>query len=234
MQSNVFFTPAIEAPVELRTAFLRRVAGWTTAGLGLTAVVSVLSALLLVPAVASFGRWAILLVVYGTFILSQTVARKMVYGESKVAGFLLGNAAQGTALGFILAFVAFGTGVGADGLLLIGQCVLLTMCSSIAMFLYVSMARREFSLLRSGLSMLFLPMLVLMGIQLIFPIGGTMGLIISSVFVLVSAGSLLYKLNWVTHELDTDSAMEGGYELSLAIVVLLWNLLSLFSRLRRN
>ena len=232
MNSNVFLTPAISAPVELRTAFLRRVAAWTVGGLCITSLASIFSAIFLVPLVIQGGTIAILAVVYGSFIISQTVARKMVYGQSKAAGFVLGTSLQGLALGFILAFVAFGSGNVASGVLLIGQCVLLTVFSAMAMLMYVTMAPRDFSLLGTGLSMLFLPMLVLMGLSLVFPIGGTMGLIISGVFVLVSAGSLLYKLNFVIHRFDTSQAMEGGYELSLSLVVLLWNLLSLFSRRR--
>lgn len=233
MRPNVFLTPAIEAPPELRTAFLSRVAAWTLGGLVITAFVSVLSMLFVVPAVMKVGTFGILGVIYGCMYLSQSVGRNMVYGESKLPGFVLGNAAQGVSFGFILMATLFGSGVVQDGLLLIAQCLGMVLLTGAAMFVYVSMARRDFSLLGAGLSMLFIPMLALMAIQLVWPIGGTAGLLLSGLFVAISAGSLLYRLNFVVHRMDASQTVEGGYELSLSIVVLLWNLLALFNRLRR-
>ena len=77
-------------------------------------------------------------------------------------------------------------------------------------------------------------MLVLMAISFVWPIGGTAGILVAGLFVAVSAGSLLYKLNTVVHTMDAEQSMEAGYDLSLSIVVLLWNLLALFSRIRRR
>lgn len=233
MRSSAFHSAAIDAPPELRAAFLTRVGGWTLGGLTVTAFVSVVSLLFVVPAVLQFGTFAILAVIYGSMFLSQSVARNMVYGENKLAGFLLGTGAQGVSFGFILFATLFGFGVVSDGLLLIGQCMLMVVLTGAAMFVYVSMARRDFSLLGAGLSMLFIPMLALMAIQLVWPIGGVAGILLSGLFVAISAGSLLYKLNFVVHKMDTSQSMEGGYDLSLSIIVLLWNLLSLFNRLRR-
>jgi len=233
MSNDVVLHPVIEAGAEQRSEFLRAVALWTFGGLSITAVVSLLSAMFIAPAV--LRNWvASLLVIYGSMILSQTLARRMVYGTSKVGGFVLGTAAQGVALGFLLFIAAFGAGDTGQGFQIIGYALAMTVLSTLAMLVYVTNEKHEFSMLRAGLSMVFLPMLLLMGLQLVFPIGGTLGVVIAVVFVAVSVGSMLYKLNFVVHSMSTNMAMEGGYELTLGIVVLFWNVLSLLLRLRRR
>ena len=233
MDQNVVLVPAYEAGAEERSAFLRAVALRTLGGLLLTALFSLLSLFFLVPTVFGWGTWGVLAVVYGSFLGSQTFARKLVYGESKAGGFLVGTALQGIALGFLLA-ITLAIGKVNDGLSVIGYALLMTLLASLAMLVYVSMEKREFSLLRAGLSMLFVPMLILMGLQIVFPIGGTMGLVIAVVFLAVSVGAMLWKLNFVVHELPTSMPTEGAYELTLGIVVLFWNLLSLLNRGRRR
>ncbi len=225
--------PTYEAATGARSAFLRAVAAWTLGGLALTAVVSVLSMLFVVPVVFEGGKWAVLGVVYGSFLLSQTVARKLVYGGAKVAGFVLGTTLQGLSLGFLLAITLMMTNAQ-DGLGVIGYALTMTLLATLAMLVYVSMEKREFSLIRAGVSMLFVPMLVLMGLQLVFPIGGTLGIVIGAVFLLVSVAGMLWKLNFVVHQMETTMPLEGGYEITLGVIVLFWNLLSLMNRFRRR
>lgn len=231
MHQQTFTATAVDAPIAERSAFLRRAALWTLAGLTMTAVTSLLSIVVIVPVVLQGGTLAIIGVVYGSFLLSQTVARRMVYGTAKPVGFVLGTAAQGIALSFLLLFtVAAG---GGDGLMVIGYALAMTLTSVVGMLAYVSMEKRDFSMLRAGLAMMFVPMLVLMGLQLVFPIGGTMGIVISLVFVAVSVGAMLWTLNKVLYAMPLTMGVEAGYEISLAIVVLFWNVLALLNRIRR-
>ncbi len=234
MNQETLFTPAIDAPAEDRSAFLRRTAAWTFGGLALTSVVAAVSTFAIAPAVLQLHWLVALAVIYGSFFFAQTVARGMVYGNAKLAGFVLGGAAQGIALGFLLFVALATTGTFAQGLEIIGYALAMTVLASLAMLVFVTMERRDFSLLRAGLVMLGIPMLVLMGLQVVFPIGGTFGVVISAVFVVVAAGSMLWKLNHVVHEMATTMAAEAGYELTLGVVVLFWNLLSLLLRLRRR
>jgi FtsH-binding integral membrane protein len=233
MSDSTLIAPAIAAPVEERSAFLRRAALWTLGGLFITAIVSVISMVVVVPLVVRGGTLAMLVVVYGSFLLSQTVARRMVYGDSKAMGFILGTSAQGVALSFLLLFTLVATGV-ADGLKVIAYALALTLSATIALLLYASIEKREFSLLRAGLSMVFIPMLLLMVLQLVFPIGGTLGIFVTAIFVAVSVGAMLWKINHVLYFMPTTMAIEGGYEISLGIVVLFWNILSLLNRVRRR
>jgi FtsH-binding integral membrane protein len=233
MTDHTVLVPAIAAPVEERTAFLRRAALWTMGGLAITSVAAIVSMALVVPVVARGGTWAIIGVVYGSFLLTQTVARRMVYGNAKVGGFVLGTAMQGVALSFLLVATLVIGGV-AEGLKVIGYALALTLAASVAMLAYVSMAKREFSMLKAGLTMLFIPMLLLMVLQLVFPINGPLGIILSVIFVAVSVGAMLWKLNYLLYEMPASMPLEGGFEVSLGIVVLFWNILSLLNRVRRR
>jgi len=80
------------------------------------------------------------------------------------------------------------------------------------------------------------PMLALMAVSFIFPslFGGTVGLLLSVVFVVVSAAGLLYQINVVLHRLKTNQHVEGSYMITLGILILYWNILTLLMRLSRR
>ena len=233
MEAQVFPQSVAAAPAVDRSAFLRQVAVRTLGGLFLTALVSVFSTLFIAPAVFRGGTWAVLAVVYGSFFGAQFLGRKMVYGENKAAGFVIGVTLQGIALGFLL-LIAMVTAAPNEGLSLIGYSLLMVVLSVAAMLLYVTAEKREFSMVRAGLTMLSIPMLILMGLQLVLPMNGTAGLLVSGLFLAVSVGALLYRMNHVVHEFSTEMATEASFEMTLSIVVFFWNLLAFFMRLRRR
>jgi FtsH-binding integral membrane protein len=219
-------------PSPERYAFLRKVGLWTFAGLVAAGVISIGSTALVAPVVFQMGSWAALIVIFGTFALSHWVARKMVYSEStKIPGFVIAIAGEGIALGFLLLVTVLNFGM-AQGTGLIVQCMMITAASAGGMLLYVWFSKGEFKWLKALLAMLFMPMLVMMVLQVFWPVGGVIGLIISAVFVVVSAAGLLYRLNYVVHELDTHQHVEGAYEITMGILVLFWNLLQLLNRLK--
>ena len=171
--------------------------------------------------------------VYGSMLLSQTLVRRMVYGTNPTTGFVLGTLLQGVALGFLL-LITLMLGAPNEGFSLIFQAAGFVALSAAAMLLYVSMAKHQFSLLGAGLSMVGIPMLVLMALQFVIPMNGMAGIVVSAVFTVVSAGALLYRLNHVTHHMDSTMEVQGGYEITLSLVVFFWNLLSLLNRGRRR
>ena len=233
MEDQVFARSIAAAPAADRSAFLRQGALRTLGGLFLTAVVAAFSTLFIAPDVFRAGTWAVLVVVYGSFYGAQFLGRKLVYGEHKTAGFVVGTTLQGIALGFLL-LLAKGTAAPNEGVSLIGYTLLMVMLSVAAMLLYVTAEKREFSMVRAGLTMLSIPMLILMGLQLVLPLNGAAGVLVSGLFLAVSVGALLYRLNHVVHEFNTDMATEASFELTLSIVVFFWNLLAFFLRLRRR
>ena len=54
------------------------------------------------------------------------------------------------------------------------------------------------------------------------------------VFVVVSAGGLLYNLNHVIHHMSTEMHVPAAYHITLGILVLFWNILVLLMRLQRR
>jgi FtsH-binding integral membrane protein len=226
------YAPAISGPSEARLAFLRRVGLYTFGGLSLTAVVAVLSTMFVAPLVFSFGRFGVLAAVFGSFALSHYVARSMVFGAAKVPGFVLGMVGEGVSFGFLL-LVTLTIGSVADGYAVLMKAMAITAASGAGLLAYVWFNKSDLSLVKAGLSVLGLPMLVLMVLQMVFPMGGAFGLVVCIGFVLFSGAALLYKLNVVVHEMDEDMHIEAAFEITMALLVLLWNVISLLNRLRR-
>jgi FtsH-binding integral membrane protein len=224
--------PAISGPSEERHAFLKRTALWTFIGLLVAGVVGGISTVAIAPAILASGRYGGTVVVLVTFLLAHFVARKMVYSGAKVPGFILAVLSEGIALGVLLLTAVLVMGMDA-GAALVVQALGLTAATAGGMLVYVWFSKGEMKLLGAFLAMAFVPMLILMAIGIFFPIGGTFGLIISAAFVLVSAGGLLYRLNFVVHNLDTNQHVEGAYEITMGVLVLLWNIITLLMRLRR-
>ena len=97
---------------------------------------------------------------------------------------------------------------------------------------YVWTNPSEFRWATAIMSALGLPMLLLMLLSFIWPIGGTFGLILSIVFVAVSCLGLLTSVRDVLHGLSEDQAVPGAFILSMSIIMLFWNLLVLLMRLQ--
>ncbi|MCB9675717.1 MAG: US12 family protein [Alphaproteobacteria bacterium] len=225
--------PLSHAPDEARVAYLRSVAGLTFVGLVIAGVTGTLSAIFVAPLVFQLGRWGVFAVVMGTFGIANWVAPKMVYGSQKWLGFILGMVCEGIALGLLLlAAVLMGTSLG-NPLGLVGSAMGLTALTALGITGYVWTGPKQLSMVGAGLSALMIPMLVLMVVGFAFPglFGGPLGIVLSAVFVIVSAAGLLYQTNEVMHQMSTDMKMEGAYTIAMGLLILFWNLLSLLMRL---
>ena len=232
MEQRMYGQVVAQAAVEDRSEFLRSVAVRTLGGLAWTAVVAFFSTLFVAPFVFQGGTLAVIAVVYGGIFGAQLLGRKLVYGNSKAAGFFVGTTLQGIALGFLLLVALVST--GGRGPELIGYSLLMVVLSVAAMLVYVTTERREFSMLRAGLAMLTIPMLIVMGLQFVLPMDGTIGLVISGLFLAVSVGALLYRLNAIVHEFPVTAVTEASFELTIGIVIFFWNLLSFVMRMGRR
>jgi FtsH-binding integral membrane protein len=240
MSVHAGFAPAVSGPSEARLSFLRKVGGYTFVGLTVAAIIAVASTFTVAPAVFAMGRWGAMIAILGSFAISHYVARRMVYGGAKIPGFILALVGEGVSFGFLLLSTVSYVPVGSTpeqaalaGIGIIAKAMAITAASGLGMLIYVWFNKSELSMVKAGLSVLGLPMLVLMVLQFVFPIGGVLGLIICGVFVVASGAALLYRLNSVVHEFDEDQHIEAAYEISMALLVLLWNVISLLNRLRR-
>lgn len=237
MRYQTFETVVAEAREAERSAYLRRTLGWTVGGLGISAITSLISATLLALAPGMLSGYFPMILIMGCWAITNFVARPMVFGNNKVVGFVLGTATQGVAMGFLLLVAAImGRMSLGNPLAFIGLAAGLTAFSAVGMAAYCWMAPRNFSMIGAGLSALSIPMLIVMAVSFAFPamLGGTTGLVLSGVFVLMSVGALLYQLNEVMHRFTTRMHVEGAYTLTIGILVLFWNILSLLMRSSRR
>jgi FtsH-binding integral membrane protein len=234
MSVHSAYAPAVSGPSEARLAFLRKVGLWTFGGLSIAAVVAVISMFTIAPIVMAlpFGAFIGIL---GTFFFAHSFCRNLVYGESKTLGFVMAVIAEGISFGFLLLatiFYAGPDGVG-EGIGIVAKGMGLTAASAFGMLLYVWFNKSDLSMVKAGLSVIGIPMLILMVLQFVWPIGGIFGLILCGVFVVASGASLLYALHTVVHEMDDDMHIEAAYEVTMKLLVLLWNVIQLLNRLRR-
>lgn len=237
MSAPSYGVPVARASGETRAAYLRRVLALTFLGLTIAAVTGVLGTLVLVSVPGLLSGYVPMILVLGMWAITNFVARPMVFGEMKWAGFILGTVANGVALSFLLTIaVLVSMSDFGNPFALIGLAFGLTAASGVGLAAFAFTQRRDFSMLGAFLSALFVPMLILMAVSIFLPgiLGGTVGLILSGVFVVISAAGLLYQLNGVIHEFDTHMHLEGAYTITIGVLVLFWNILSLLLRLRRN
>lgn len=226
--------PVAQAGEAERATYLRRVLTLTLVGLGISGVTSVISSVALAVMPGLLSGWIPMLLILGCWAVTNFVAQPMVFGRAKIPGFLLGTVAQGVAMGFLLLAAVAVSGVAlGNPFALIGLAAGLTGFSALGMTAYVWMAPRNFNLIGAALSALSIPMLIVMAVGIAFPalLGGPIGLALAGAFVLVSAGALLYQLNAVLHQFDTSMTIEGAYTITMGILVLFWNILSLLMRL---
>ena len=236
--ANTYARPLQNVTPTERVEYLKKVLSWTCGGLFIAAVCGIgmtgILAFAQIPFLLSpMGQ---IIVIFGSMFITNSVAQRMVFGQQKVFGFILGNAFEGIALGYILLMaVMVGLGQGNPFGLII-TALGLTGLTAAGMVAYLWSNPKEFNMLGALLSALTLPMLILMGVMFIFPgfLSGGLMLGLCVLFVAVSAGSLLYQINAVLHKLNTNQHIEGSYLISIGILVLFWNLLFLLIQLANN
>ena len=237
--SPSFRQPAANAPLVERQAFLRKVGGLTFLGLVGSFLVALSGAFALFSFAGSvpllLNRWVQFAVIMGSFGIVQMPAANMVQseGSTRYLGFGLGVFFQGVAMSYLL-FVAALVGMNTLGnpFQLILEATGVTLLMALGMVAWLVTGPKELSMVRGALAMLSLPMLGLMVISFVFPITGTFGLIFTGLFVVVSAAGVLYQLNGVMYEYDTRQPVPAAYAVTIGLLVLYWNVLSLLMRSR--
>ena len=230
MSTYAALAPVIEAPPEERVEYLKKTGTYTAISLTIAAFSAVASAMFIAPLVG--GGWPAIIVILGSFGIAHYGAPRLVFGQQKQAGLVLASVAEGVAFGFLLLTAMYVSAAElGNPYTLIGQAMAATALTAFGMVGYLWSSPKDFSFIGAGLSMLMMPMLILMVVSFVFPIGGPLGLIMAAGFVVFSAGALLYSTNTVLHDLDTTMHIEGAYLMSMALLTLLWNILNLLMRL---
>jgi len=238
---NPYARPAIEAKVEDRVVFLRKVAGLTFLGL----LISGGSSLVTAAAIAMLsnilmGRGVSLVLMLGSLFLARMVGGSMVRSETpavQYGGFVFGTMMQGVAMGYlILSALLLSASQFGNPLVLLVEAVALVSLTMFGMCVYLLTGPKNLSMIGGFMSAVSLPMLLLMVVSFAFPslFGGVFGLIINVVFVGMSAAGLLYSLNSVMHKMSTEMVVPAAYYVTMGILTLFWNILTLLMRLQRR
>ncbi len=237
---NPYAVPAFEADVADRVSFLRRVAGLTFLGLTISGATSIASAMMvfLFPFLGS--GYMPMIMMLGALIAARGVGSAFVYNENTgvaMAGFLGGTALQGVAMGYIiLAAVFVSAQAFGNPFFIIFEAMGLVALTMMGMAAYLLTGPKNLSMVGGFLSAVSLPMMVLMVVSFLMPglFGGPMGLLFNLIFIVTSAAGLLYSLNNVMHKMSTDQAIPGAYFITMGILTLFWNILTLLMRLQRR
>ncbi|MCB9777973.1 MAG: Bax inhibitor-1 family protein [Alphaproteobacteria bacterium] len=233
--------PLTHVESDARVDYLKRVLALTALGLMGSGAAGVATAAVLyllgsAGVTIVFHQFFMLFAILGSYGIAQYAAPRLVFSgtSSKWLGFGVGVVFQGIAMGYLLLAAILMT-LGPQPLLL-PTALGLTALTGIGMTAYVWTGPKDFSFIKAGLSALFLPMLILMGVSFVFPslFGGPLGIALSAVFVVVSGAGLLYQVNQVMHRLRTDQYVEGAYLITMGVLILFWNILSLLMRLNRR
>jgi FtsH-binding integral membrane protein len=231
--SPMYAQPVAAVSPEARSLFLRQVALRTLGGLVITAIAALVSTFAIAPAVFQTNKWIVLAVVYGCVFGAQMLGVAWCTATRRPLASWWVRACRAWRSGSCCWWRSRPARTARACRSSATRCSMVVL-SVAAMLLYVTAEKREFSMLRAGLTMMGIPLLIMMGLQVIFPFDGMAGVAILGVFLAVSVGALLYTLNKVVHEFPVTMPTEAAFELTIGIVVFFWNLLSFFMRMRRR
>jgi len=232
----VYAPPVIESPIEERVSYLRKVGVLVFLGLGTSVLTGAISAGVFIAVPSLLSGYFPMIIALGCWGIAQYALQPVVFNSApsvKTIAFFAASGIQGIAMGMLFLFAALlGAEVLGNPLAIPLQAFAIVGATALGMMIYLMTGPRELSMVRSILAVLWLPMLVAMAVTWLFPIGGIMGLGISFLFVGVSALGLLYQLNQVIHKLSPQQSVEGAYLVTMALLVLLWNVMTLLMRLQ--
>jgi FtsH-binding integral membrane protein len=232
-------TGVMGLPEAKRADFLRSVGAWTAGGIIWAFIVGGGVAWVLSENPFLLNRIFMLGAIFGSMAVSNYAARPLVNGHNPELGFLIGTAAEGIAMGYLLYFAVM---VGADSygdeglgpFTLVAQAGGLTALTAMCMGAWLATGPKDLSMIQGALAVLGVPMMVLMVISFVFPIGGAAGIGLTAVFIAVSGAGLLYNLNQVIHVARPGQEIAAAYEITMGMLVLFWNILVLLMKLSRR
>jgi len=149
-------------------------------------------------------------------------------------GFTAGSVLQGIAVGLLLVTATLVSAeFYANPLVIPFQAMFLVGLTVMGMVMYLLTGPKNLSIIAGAVSTMFLPMIGLMVLTVVYPLNGIMGVLVSGVFVLISAAGLLVNMNQVMHKFSVNMPLAASFHISVGIVVLFWNVVVLIMSLRR-
>lgn len=213
-----------------RLAFIKKVYGYFTLSLFLTAAGGYVGFNFIMSKIAAGGRltfgpmfFVVIVAEIVALVITWFVRKKDPINKIMLAVY---SFISGLALGPLLsiaAIVALGQGAAAGTLIL--QAFLITAIVFIGLTVYVFVSKKDFSFMGSAL---FLLLLIGIGIglmSLFFPYGRGMTLVYSGFMALLFAGFMLYDTSMIMKRYRTDEFIAGAINLQLDFVIFFMHIL---------
>lgn len=217
------------ADVDTRTDFIQKT--YMHVALAVLAFVAVAAVFLQIPGI---GRFAIAmtngwmwLVMLGAFMFATRYAEKMAMESHDQRRQYLGLALYVIAEAFIFIPLLYYATNLTNSSTLISQAAVITLGLFTGLSAVVLISGKDFSFLRSGLTIGFFIAMGLIVAGIIF--GFNLGLWFSAALVLLAAGSILYQTSNLVHRYTTDQYVAAALGLFAALMLLFWYILQITS-----
>lgn len=225
-----FSVPVVQASVDERGAFIRRTYLHLA---GAVAAFALLEAVLLnlpvTPKLVSLmvGSRYSWLVVLGLFMLVGHLANKWALSGGTMSRQYLGLGLYIVAEAIIFVPLLY-MAAAAAGPTTIANAALMTGALFAGLTGTVFITRKDFSFLRTGLTIAAFVALGLIVASILF--GFTLGLVFSLVMVGLAGGYIVYYTSQVMHHYRTDQHVAAALALFAAVALMFWYLVRIFSR----
>ncbi|GAA4270761.1 Bax inhibitor-1 family protein [Aquimarina gracilis] len=173
-------------------------------------------------------RWLIML---GGFMLATTYAEKMAFKNHNINQQYLGLLLYVVAEAFIfIPLIGIAMMIAENGgANILNQAAILTLALFTGLSAIVLLTKKDFSFLRSILTIGFFIALGLIAAGILF--GFNLGLWFSVGMVVLASGSILYQTSNMVHKYSEDQYVGASLGLFASLMLLFWYILSILSRL---
>lgn len=215
---------------DTKTIFYRKT--YTHLAGAVLAFIIVESLFLQIPAITNFALsltqgWTWLLML-GGFMLATNYAERLALRERDVKKQYLGLGIYVIAEAFIfLPLIYIAMSIAGNGMGLINQAAILTLSLFIGLTAVVFMTKKDFSFMRSILTIgSFIALgLIVAGIAF----GFNLGLWFSAGMIILASGSILYQTSNLIHKYQEDQYVAASLGLFASLMLLFWYILSIVS-----
>lgn len=223
--TTVDYSRAVGTTAETRAAFIRRTYGHLAGAILLFMVLE--SLLLAIPGIEvlvyrmlSGFSW---LIVLGLFMFVSYIANKWAYSDKSMEMQYLGLGLYVAAEAVIFLPILFIASSYFPGI--ISQAAFMTVVLFTGLTWIVITTKKDFSFLRGILSMGFLIMLGVIVVSILF--GFNLGILFSSIMILLAAGSILYTTSAIQRHFRPSQHVAASLALFASVALMFWYILQI-------
>lgn len=232
MENVTYLSPVSHLSVERKALFIKK----TYANVAVAVLTFILfeTFLLQSETIVNFtlgfiGGWKWLLLLGGFMFVTNYSERMAMGATDKMTQYLaLGIFVLAEAILFVPLLTIAMYYMAETGTNVLAQAGIVTLALFAGLSAVALLSKKDFSFLRTGLTVGFFIALGLMIAGIIF--GFDMGLWFSGAMVLLSAGSILYQTSNIVHKYHEEQYVAASLGLFAALMLLFWYILSIFMR----